>query len=554
MSYPTDPSRDFSFTAFAQALGDNSFPGQQMDVELDDLIASVISVNDFLKTSFRTDGKLKNGSVTRDQLATDIQLGFNTPSVWETGTSYTAKDSVFDNNKMYLATAEHVAGPSFAADLAADLWSLLVDFEIPAATAQVYVDQAEAARDIAQASAISAANSATATAGSEATVSANATAAANSATAAGSSAGNAAASATTASNAATSAGTDAGVASAAKTAAESARDSAQAADASAQTAKTDAETAATNATTFVTNAQAEIGLGRMPIGTVLWTAGNVAPVSTLVLNGQTVSRATYAALWAWVQTSGNLAASEGAKGLGQFGPGDGSTTFSLPDLDDMFIRAKGDARQIGSYQADAFQHFEGTLGNYSSIGFTGSQLDGVFTTDGAAKANRTSGETGTTYKAKIDPSIQARTADETRPQNVAYIPVIVAYHQIIDPAQLQAAQALTDISNNASGLATAQTDLTTLQGQQLGVGQTWVNPGRTAGVWYQNTDTKPIMVGLRGGSNGSATLDYSQDGVTADLTFHHNSVNGAQLWNTIIIPPGDYFRFGGFHSSFYELA
>ena len=45
---------------------------------------------------------------------------------------------------------------------------------------------------------------------------------------------------------------------------------------------------------------------------------------TLFLDGQTVSRETYAALWAWAQGQG-LAGTV-------FGNGDGSTTFVMPDL------------------------------------------------------------------------------------------------------------------------------------------------------------------------------------------------------------------------------
>jgi len=66
----------------------------------------------------------------------------------------------------------------------------------------------------------------------------------------------------------------------------------------------------------------------VPAGAVLPFAGNVAPAGWLKANGAVISRATYPKLWAYAQVSGNLAASEGAKQAGQFGPGNGSSTFS----------------------------------------------------------------------------------------------------------------------------------------------------------------------------------------------------------------------------------
>lgn len=55
-----------------------------------------------------------------------------------------------------------------------------------------------------------------------------------------------------------------------------------------------------------------------PPGVIMWSAGVTAPTGWLIANGASVSRTTYAALFAL---------------LGQgYGAGDGSTTFGLPDL------------------------------------------------------------------------------------------------------------------------------------------------------------------------------------------------------------------------------
>ncbi len=95
------------------------------------------------------------------------------------------------------------------------------------------------------------------------------------------------------------------------------------------------------------------------VGQVSGFAATTAPDGWLKCNGQAVSRTTYADLWTHAQASGNLAATEGGKLSGEFGPGDGSTTFSLPDYRGKFLRAWDDSagvdtgRAIGSEQASA---------------------------------------------------------------------------------------------------------------------------------------------------------------------------------------------------------
>lgn len=107
----------------------------------------------------------------------------------------------------------------------------------------------------------------------------------------------------------------------------------------------------------------------MPTGMVFTVPGNAAPAGSIKLNGALLSRATYAALWAYAQASGNLAASDGAWVAGQFSPGDGATTFRIPDGRGEFLRGWDDGRgidagrTIGSAQADNFKaHSHGSYG------------------------------------------------------------------------------------------------------------------------------------------------------------------------------------------------
>lgn len=83
-----------------------------------------------------------------------------------------------------------------------------------------------------------------------------------------------------------------------------------------------------------------------PIGSISFHASSTAPSGFLKCNGANVSRTTYADLFAIIGTA--------------FGTGDGSTTFTLPDLRGEFVRGWDNGRGVdtsrvfGSAQADAF--------------------------------------------------------------------------------------------------------------------------------------------------------------------------------------------------------
>ena len=64
---------------------------------------------------------------------------------------------------------------------------------------------------------------------------------------------------------------------------------------------------------------------RQPTGDIEPTIRSTPKDNTLILNGQLVSRETYAALWEWAQGAGLVI-------TGLFTVGDGSTTFGLPDF------------------------------------------------------------------------------------------------------------------------------------------------------------------------------------------------------------------------------
>lgn len=158
-----------------------------------------------------------------------------------------------------------------------------------------------------------------------------------------------------------------------------------------------------------------------------------APAGWLFANGQTVSRTTYAALWAAVVAGNNLAVTEGAKTYGQYGPGDGSTTFTLPNLTGdggYFLRPIGSGRTIGSVQADELKthtHAATFTGvavpphdhNYSGQGGAGSAFGGGST---GSTNIQTSSAGGHTPSGSV--SVDSTGGTETRPKNIA-VPFII---------------------------------------------------------------------------------------------------------------------------------
>lgn len=76
------------------------------------------------------------------------------------------------------------------------------------------------------------------------------------------------------------------------------------------------------------------GLEFVPSGTIAMFGGSTAPDGWLVCDGTIVSRATYAALFAAIGTN--------------YGAGNGSTTFQLPDLRERFPRGPGSNVAVGS--------------------------------------------------------------------------------------------------------------------------------------------------------------------------------------------------------------
>lgn len=157
----------------------------------------------------------------------------------------------------------------------------------------------------------------------------------------------------------------------------------------------------------------------VPTGSVFYLVSATVPNGYLEANGATVSRTTYSALW---QT------------LGSPNTGDGSTTFTLPDLRGEFIRGWDHSRGIdtgrilGSSQGFAIQNITGsleTVGNQPAAPFGSTAVGALyadnFTNSGGSGGGGTASNSG---RLNFDASRIAATSTETRPRNVALMPII----------------------------------------------------------------------------------------------------------------------------------
>jgi microcystin-dependent protein len=147
-----------------------------------------------------------------------------------------------------------------------------------------------------------------------------------------------------------------------------------------------------------------------PPGSIIWHSASTAPTGYVKANGANLSRSTYAALFAVIGTV--------------YGVGDGSTTFTVPDLRGEFPRGWDDGRgidsgrAIGTAQAQAFlshthsfhpAYFLGSgAAGFDGNAITGNSVQGGYGNFGSIPSQTTGAAGGT----------------ETRPRNIALLACI----------------------------------------------------------------------------------------------------------------------------------
>jgi len=163
---------------------------------------------------------------------------------------------------------------------------------------------------------------------------------------------------------------------------------------------------------------AEIEDAKPPAGTVLMFASQTAPNGYLECDGSNVSRSTFSDLFNAISTT--------------FGSGDGSTTFTLPDLRGEFVRGWDNNRNVdsnrnfGSSQNQSTEDQFATFDNRGSQDFeikfisTPSWQANQFAFDGDGDGSRGSSSTRTSGL-EVN-SLENNT--ETRPRNIALMYII----------------------------------------------------------------------------------------------------------------------------------
>ena len=153
-----------------------------------------------------------------------------------------------------------------------------------------------------------------------------------------------------------------------------------------------------------------------PVGMGYWFTGasSAVPAGYIIADGSEISRATYSDLWAFANSSGNLAANPTDKtnNPGKYGSGNGTTTFTLPNVVGDFLRVAGGGRTVGTHQADAFKdHTHGlTLPNGTD-----------FATGNFLQPNDSG--IGHSYVGTTD-NVTGGAGTETRPVNTAFLFII----------------------------------------------------------------------------------------------------------------------------------
>ena len=155
------------------------------------------------------------------------------------------------------------------------------------------------------------------------------------------------------------------------------------------------------------DAQTQINTLAPPTGTIIMFAGSSCPTGYLSLDGSSVSRTTYSALFALTSTT--------------YGSGDGSTTFGLPNTQGVFVRGSGSQTissisytgTRGTSEADQFQ------GHYHDFTNSIQYNAGGFSAGGGAGGNTLSQATGNAITNGTNGT--PRTGSETRPANIVLL-------------------------------------------------------------------------------------------------------------------------------------
>lgn len=143
MAQPTPYDRVYSFSSYQASSPSAPLPANQLDAEFNAVKQTLDEITNNLALLQRDDGALGNATVGFDQMAADVTLGFEEPTVWVTARAYAVGDTVFGDYVFYRCEVAHTSG-TLATDVAAGKWGELADFTTVFADASAYADAAAA--------------------------------------------------------------------------------------------------------------------------------------------------------------------------------------------------------------------------------------------------------------------------------------------------------------------------------------------------------------------------------------------------------------------------
>jgi hypothetical protein len=164
------------------------------------------------------------------------------------------------------------------------------------------------------------------------------------------------------------------------------------------------------------------------IGALLPYTGASEPSWGAFPDGASFNRADYPSWWDWIENSSGNLVSQGSKTAGNYGTGNGSTTFTVPNLAaaNRYIRhADGSTLACGALQNDGAPNITGHCGPFLR---SGASLAGALSHPNIATEAIKGATTGQLSTVSLDASASDSrygAASEIRPITVAYPFVIL---------------------------------------------------------------------------------------------------------------------------------
>ena len=165
----------------------------------------------------------------------------------------------------------------------------------------------------------------------------------------------------------------------------------------------------------------------VPTGTILDYTANSAPDGYIMANGAELSRTTFAKLYGWALANNLIIdqASIPTTAHGFYGSGDGSTTFTIPDLRGVHKRGSDLASNrggvsLGGYLADGLPNITGYINGANAS--TNRTVNGAFYSNNSNSGGNIGGSHWQAYGVHLDASrsnaIYGK-ANQVQPKSVA---------------------------------------------------------------------------------------------------------------------------------------